>query len=59
MDRNKLILCKEKLTDTVLKMEQYIVNEEDCEPVPMSVMYISVRDALDIIREELIKSYEL
>ena len=55
MDRNKLILCKEKLTDTVLKMEDYIVNAEDCEPIPMSVMYISVRDALDIIREELIE----
>lgn len=54
MDRNKLVLCKEKLIDVVLKMEEYIVNEEDCEPVPMSIMYISVRDVLDIIREELL-----
>ena len=54
IDRNKLILCKEKLTNTVLKMEEYIVNEEDCEPAPMCIMYISVRDALDIIREVLL-----
>lgn len=53
MDRNILISCKEKLNDVVFKMEEYIVNNEDCEPVSLSIMYISVRDALDIIREEL------
>lgn len=56
MDRNKLISCKEKLNDVVFKMEEYIVNAEDCEPVTMSIMYISVRDVLDTIREELLKS---
>lgn len=56
MDKNKLITCKEKLNDVVFKMEEYIVNEEVCEPVPMSIMYISVRDTLDIIREELLNA---
>lgn len=55
MDRTELSICREKLTDVVLKMEEYIVNEESCEPVPMSIMYISVRDVLDIIREELLR----
>ena len=56
MDNNDLTTCRQKLSDVVYKMEDYIVNEEDCGPVPMSIMYISVRDALDIIREDLIRA---
>lgn len=58
MDRNRLILCKEKLADIEKKMEEYIINEEDCEPLPMSIMYIQVRDVLDIIRETLKEDYK-
>lgn len=53
LDKDKLIKMRSTITEIVCKMESYIINDDDIEPVELMPMYIELRDINDILREEL------
>lgn len=59
IDRDKLTKMRSTIGEIVYKMESYIVNNDDVEPIELMQMYIELRDVKDIIMEELLKNHEL